>query len=120
MLYYMLHQDFSVSKSSSFMFPIFPAMSFASNPYTAYFLVGLCSALSITSFLSSSKSSRQKPRPTKSLVRHNIIALTADSAFAVNIMVILELLVFIFVLLGNKTSVDKPLLEYMSKKLNTR
>jgi len=26
---------------------------------------------------------------------------------------------FIFVLLG-KTSVDKPLLEYMSKKLNTR
>ena len=27
--------------------------------------------------------------------------------------------VFIFVLLG-KTSVDKPLLEYMNKKLNTR
>jgi len=28
--------------------------------------------------------------------------------------------VFIFVLLGKKTSVDKPLLEYMSKTLNTR
>src|SRR6218665_4141041 len=27
--------------------------------------------------------------------------------------------VFIFVLLGKRTSVDKPLLEYMSKKLNT-
>ena len=29
-------------------------------------------------------------------------------------------IVFIFVLLGKKTSVDKPLLEYMNKKLNTR
>jgi len=29
-------------------------------------------------------------------------------------------IVFRFVLLGKNTSVDKPLLEYMSKKLNTR
>jgi len=28
--------------------------------------------------------------------------------------------VFIFVLLGEKKSVDKPLFEYMCKKLNTR
>jgi len=72
--------DLSVKKSSSSMFPIFPAIIFAFNRFTVCFLSGFWSVLSIASFLSSSQ---KKTRPTRSSVRYHKwfkMALTADSA----------------------------------------
>jgi len=75
--------DLSVKNRPATIFPIFPAIFFASSCFTVCFLAGFWSALSIASFLSSGTSSQKKARPTRSSVRYHkwfIMALTADLA----------------------------------------